>query len=600
MGGCGMKLSVTPDLGSRAKVLIAAASVCALVVAILLSRGTGRLDLSLGDTDDALRLVMMRDLAAGQGWFDPLVARLQPPHGVHMHWSRLIDGGLAGLYRVFAILLPAPSAETATRALWPMLWMGPAVLGALLAARRLGGGAAVFILGVWLVASANLFHQFVPGRIDHHNAQIAFCLLAFGASMRGWPGRGPSPAAAATAGAATALGLAIGLEGLAFHVVIGAAIGLGWALRKVGARSLIAYGAALGLGALVLYAVQTPPSRWTLAACDALAINLVAALALSGVALVAAAAAGARRTAAERLGMLTLAAAAALAVYVALDPSCLRGPLGLDADLTAAWLDNVQEMSPWPLLLRSAPADALRYAFAAALGAASWLWLGRRRDQRADPAWMLAGALLFLAMVLMVRAARAEAYLQWFAAPLIAAALVDMGRAAWKDRMLPAIAVTAGLAIAPAALLGVLAKPKPVSAVARGADAACTATRSFAFLASLPPGVVLGEIDAGPYILAHTPHAAVAAPYHRMAGSLRGALTAFAAEGPQAERQVQALGADYVVACPAHAFQSDRLGLKPDSLMQRLDQGRAPAWLERLSPDGAALQVYRVRASTRR
>ena len=36
-------------------------------------------------TDDAMRLVEVRDLIAGQGWFDLMQHRLDPP-GVSMHW----------------------------------------------------------------------------------------------------------------------------------------------------------------------------------------------------------------------------------------------------------------------------------------------------------------------------------------------------------------------------------------------------------------------------------------------------------------------------------------------------------------------------------
>ena len=44
---------------------------------------------------------------------------------------------------------------------------------------------------------------------------------------------------------------------------------------------------------------------------------------------------------------------------------------------------------------------------------------------------------------------------------------------------------------------------------------ACLATSAFADLARLPPGLVAGPIDAGSHILALTPHAVLAAPYHR-------------------------------------------------------------------------------------
>src|SRR5882757_9611547 len=50
-------------------------------------------------TDDAMRLVEVKDLIAGQGWFDLTQHRLDPPAGTPMHWSRLIDLPLAALMR---------------------------------------------------------------------------------------------------------------------------------------------------------------------------------------------------------------------------------------------------------------------------------------------------------------------------------------------------------------------------------------------------------------------------------------------------------------------------------------------------------------------
>ena len=46
-------------------------------------------------TDDAMRLAGVRDLLAGQSWFDLTQHRLDPPQGSPMHWSRLIDAPIA-------------------------------------------------------------------------------------------------------------------------------------------------------------------------------------------------------------------------------------------------------------------------------------------------------------------------------------------------------------------------------------------------------------------------------------------------------------------------------------------------------------------------
>src|SRR6185312_16839850 len=93
--------SAIPDLRS-ARALAAVAAVACLLAALLL--GVTSLPLYLkgyGDTDDAVRLVLVRQLRSGQaGWYHPEIFRLQVPTGALMHWSRLVDGGIAGLDRL--------------------------------------------------------------------------------------------------------------------------------------------------------------------------------------------------------------------------------------------------------------------------------------------------------------------------------------------------------------------------------------------------------------------------------------------------------------------------------------------------------------------
>src|SRR5260370_41534286 len=72
-------------------------------------------------TDDAMRLVEVRDLIAGQAWFDLAQHRLDPP-GVSMHWSRAIDAPLAALILLLRPLAGAPAAGAG-----PMVPFPPAV-----------------------------------------------------------------------------------------------------------------------------------------------------------------------------------------------------------------------------------------------------------------------------------------------------------------------------------------------------------------------------------------------------------------------------------------------------------------------------------------
>src|SRR4051812_17445009 len=64
-------------------------------------------------TDDAMRLVQVRDLIGGQGWFDLFQHRLDPP-GASMHWSRVVDVPLAALILLQRPLLGTHGAEAVT------------------------------------------------------------------------------------------------------------------------------------------------------------------------------------------------------------------------------------------------------------------------------------------------------------------------------------------------------------------------------------------------------------------------------------------------------------------------------------------------------
>jgi hypothetical protein len=68
-------------MGNRFQIAwVAAAWVVFSVCALWLTRG----GISL-DTDSALRLVQVRDLLAGQGWFDTTQHRMNTPDGLSMH-----------------------------------------------------------------------------------------------------------------------------------------------------------------------------------------------------------------------------------------------------------------------------------------------------------------------------------------------------------------------------------------------------------------------------------------------------------------------------------------------------------------------------------
>ena len=538
------------------------------------------LSASFGDTDDALRLVIVRDLISGRaGWFDQHMMRLQPPLGMELHWSRLIDGGLAGLQGLLRLGLPPDRAELAMRALWPTLWIFPAVAALISIARRLGGDAAAPVAAAMLAIDLPLYAQWLPGRIDHHNVQISLALLALAAAMRGgWRG-------ALAAGLAAGLGLAVGLEDLAFQAVVaGVALQFLFAPQPRG-RPAQAYAAGLLAAALPLYLAETPPAHWAHAACDTISANLVAALIVAAVGLIGCVALTARRGPIARLAGLATVGALAAGVYLALDPTCLRGPLAeADPRIGPIWLSHVNELLPLSHALSDIrQVTAWGQAILMGLGAAAWLWLGRRRSAR-DAAWLMAGAWLAMGIALGVSAVRMAHYPAMLATAILAAAAAGLARRHAREFVAMALiavlftptwVTTIMLRVAAhEAAPNLSARPSVLQHAAGLPPAGCAAGRPCA-----------GEIDLGPYVLVTSRHSVMAAPYHRIASGILAAHDALAAAPGADEAATRRLGVDYVLgrqALSANLFT--HATLPANSLQRRLDRGDVPAWLQPLRP----------------
>jgi len=174
---------------------------------------------TLIDTDDAMRLTQMYDWLGGRGWYDLNQPRVAPI-GYEAHWSRLVDAGLAGTLWIFTRFTDAAFAERLVRTVWPALWLLVAMAGIAATVWRVAGRNGALVALVLLAVGKPAYAQFLPGRVDHHNVQIALSMLVLSATV--WSDR--VRWAAAAAGALTALALAIGLECLSFLVVSGAAM----------------------------------------------------------------------------------------------------------------------------------------------------------------------------------------------------------------------------------------------------------------------------------------------------------------------------------------------------------------------------------------
>ena len=361
----------------------------------------------LFDGDDAMRLVEVREFLAGRGWFGLHEFRLDPPSGYDTHWSRLIDAGLAGLFLAFRPFAAPDLAEVLMRAVWPLLWLLAAMAAVAALAWRIAGRDAALAALVVCACALPAFQHFKPGRIDHHNVQIALALAVVAAAA--WSDRARH--AAALAGALTGLAAAVGLEGLLFLVTGGAALALRFvwngsraaanaATSDAAARSLADYGVALAASMCLGFLASVPPAQWGHSACDAMAINWLLVGAGSGLGLALAARILRQSTATTRLVAIGLVGAAACLAFVLAEPRCLHGPFALmDPGVKAIWLDQVDEMEPLVGFVRGFPLVGAWLCSFPLVGLLASLWLACARDTRRDFGFLVAAVAFVVSVV---------------------------------------------------------------------------------------------------------------------------------------------------------------------------------------------------------
>jgi hypothetical protein len=179
-----------------------------------------------GDNDSLLRLVEIRDLIGGQGWFDLHQYRMGPQGGFVMHWSRLVDAPIAAIILVVSAFSgKLATGETAAMLAWTTLLMAAALAFTLRIARAVGGDWALLPAVIICTAALHFGGVFAPGDIDHHNVQLTLSLAAMTALIIG---RGHI--AGIAAGAACALMLAVGMETLPYVAVAGLTVSAAYLL----------------------------------------------------------------------------------------------------------------------------------------------------------------------------------------------------------------------------------------------------------------------------------------------------------------------------------------------------------------------------------
>jgi hypothetical protein len=543
------------------------------------------------DPDDAMRLVQVRAWLSGQNWYDLTAHRLDPPAGVFMHWSRVIDVPLAALVLSFKGLLPTEAAERLARIIDPLLLMACLLATMAYAAREFIGPRAIGPTIVLIVGSGIVFGQFAPGSIHHHATQIALLAAIMATTLRALDPRFAK--GALFAGLLIALSLSIGLENLHYIVVLAAVYPLNWTFggdEDGIALGHFAMGLAAGLG--IMFVATVGPTHYFIGACDAFSMaHLTAGLGACGVFVLLRHRSSLTRWPA-RLGLSAIGGGAVISVVALTFPACLGDPLAqIDAFTRDVWLSNIQEARPllsvlsqWPSLFPMLVLPFLLGTFLSVAAAVHEKGITRIR-------WLvLVGLLLagWAAAMWQIRALAAVTVLStlgpaWFAnllarrsSPVLPFAL-----------SLPFCAIAWALLVPPAG--------NPVQQKKASGTQACQEPDNFMPMNELPPGLIFAPVNSGSHLLVHTRHSVLAAPYHRDTIGNRRVIGAFLASPEAAYKLVADSGATYFAYCPSLPQMRVFADRAPQGLAAALLEGRIPDWLQRIDLGGSQYQIFTIR-----
>jgi hypothetical protein len=549
----------------------------------------------LGDTDDNMRIMQVRALLHGQGWYDLRDYRMNPPFGANIHWSRLVDLPIAGLILGFRPFLGGAGAERWAVAIAPMLPYLLLLYSVALTARRLVGPTAYLLafFGLFFAQSNN--GMFAPERIDHHGWQLALLALSVASIADPDKIRG-----GILLGVSSALSLAIGLEMIIYLALAGVVMVLFWVEELDERERLRTYALALGGSTALGFLVFASNDNWQ-PVCDALSPVWLSDV-LLGSALAFALASYAQPSWKIRL-TAALAAGLVIAAFHGLTwPQCLSRPENVSPEVERLWLAYVKEARPFyrhgwrtATLIMTLPATGL-----VGWGALSW-WRWSDPELRRR---VLGAALPCLAATLLLFWQTRTGPASQMLAVVGGAALIWLGvPRVWASRnsVVKIVATTAvfvaGCGAAVPIALGFIPEgaPEKRNVDIGRANRLCASMWGLHPIALQPKGVVMTYVDLGPRLITLTHHDAITGPYHRNGEQIADVMKFWRGSADQAHSIARKYHADYVLSCPDSSTTTIFTAEAPNGFYGQLQRGQVPGWLTPVQlPKDSPFRMWKV------
>jgi hypothetical protein len=550
----------------------------------------------LPDTDDNMRIMQVRGLLHGQGWFDLRDYRMNPPWGANIHWSRLVDLPIAGLILAFRPFLGGAGAERWAVAIAPLLPYLLLLFALALTARRLIHPLAypLALLGIFFAGSTN--GMFMPERIDHHGWQLALLAMSMAGIADPKRVRG-----GLVLGITSALSLAIGLEMIIYLALAGAAMVLFWVADAKEAERLRAYALSMTAGvALAFLIFASNDNRGPV--CDALSPVYLSDALLGGALMYGLAwlSPGDWR---RRLALALVAGAAIAGFHASVWPQCLEKPEHISPEAQRLWMNYVKEARP---VYRHGWRTASLVVALPITGVIGWVllaWL-RRRDPDLLRRVIGAAAPCFAASLLLLWQTRTGPAAQMLSAVGAAAIAWSLWPLFWRSKHFAvrvagaAAAVVVGAGAIVPFVLDFVPEDKPTayeSAIGR-ANSRCASLWGLHAVALQPKGLVFTFVDLGPRLIVLTHHDAITGPYHRNFQQIVDVMKAWRGSEEQAHEIISGkYHSDYVLSCPKSSTTTIFMSEVPKGFYGQLERGLVPKWLEPVQlPKDSPFKMWRV------
>jgi hypothetical protein len=550
----------------------------------------------LPDTDDNMRMMQVRGLLHGQGWFDLRQYRMNPPLGANIHWSRLVDLPIAGLILALRPFLGGAGAERWAVAIAPVLPYLLLLFSLALTARRLIHPLAypLALLAIFFAGSTN--GMFMPERIDHHGWQLALLALSMAGIADPKRARG-----GLVLGITSALSLAIGLEMVIYLALAGAAMVLFWVADAREAERLRAYALSMTAGVALAFLIFASNDNRA-PVCDALS-PVYLSDALLGGALMYGLAWLSPADWKRRLALAIAAGGAIAGFHASVWPQCLQKPEHISPEAQRLWMNYVKEARPFYRHGWRTASLVIALPITGVVGWAVLAWV-RRRDGGLLRRILAVAAPCFAASLLLLWQTRTGPAAQMLAAVGAAALAWCLWPLFWRSKhfavrvggAVVAIVVGAG-AIVPFVLDFIPdEKPTAYEAAIGRANSQCASLWGLHAVALQPKGLVFTFVDLGPRLITLTHHDAITGPYHRNYQQIVDVMKAWRGSEAQAHQIIVGkYHSDDVLSCPKSSTTTIFMSEVPKGFYGQLQHGQVPKWLQPVQlPKDSPYRMWKV------